>query len=710
MEGTPFGRYRFVELVGRGGMGEVWKAFDTRTRRIVAVKVLPSQLAADPKFAQRFRREADAAAGLNDPHVVPIHDFGEIDGRLYVDMRLIEGQDLDHLLTDGPLEPGRAVMIIEQVASALNAAHRVGLVHRDVKPSNILVAEDDFAYLIDFGIARGAGDTGLTGTGNVIGTWPYMAPERFTTGLIDSRADIYALACVLYECLTCSRPFPGDSIDQQIAGHLTTPPPRPSINRPEVPAQLDDVIAAGMAKDPGERYGTTVELARAARSAITAPVTQPLEQLTTPTRQPDPATTPVWAAPKAHQTENLRDATAAIPPPIAPGAPTTAARAQQNAPVADWAPTQMRPPEHVSEPLAAMAPTQASPPEAAPTRSALPDARASVAPPPAREATTPPPAEPWWLRKAIVIPISIIAILAATVVMVSVLTGNDNKPGQQSGAVTTNLDGTYAVDFEAATQPNGQPFSNWPGGRETWVIKSACPSSGCVATATRVSGSQSASPTMVLDKNGQTWTAVTAAQGTCANAATEYWESMTLQSQASGSLTGRFVSRSTTLCARNQQVSFVRTGDAQAGVGTADPSSQPALVASPANGLHGSYQVTNTYAVRTAQGNSETRGYDIATYCLRDGQRCLSYWQDVDPNAPGMAFLFAQSKWVLTNTSYDGKCQNGGNAQKELTLEYPLPQPAQDPIALLTGRGHYTITGTCPYSSDLDSRAERTGD
>ena len=129
-------------------------------------------------FVKRFRREAEAAARLDNPHMVPIHDYGEIDGRLYVDMRLIEGRDLQSVLADGPLPPGRAVRIIEQVASALHAAHEIGLVHRDVKPSNILVDKDDFAYLIDFGIARGAEETGITSTGAVIGTWHYMAPER----------------------------------------------------------------------------------------------------------------------------------------------------------------------------------------------------------------------------------------------------------------------------------------------------------------------------------------------------------------------------------------------------------------------------------------------------------------------------------------------------------------------------------------------------
>src|SRR6201993_1278060 len=226
MEGTPFGRYRLIELLGRGGMGEVWRARDTVTNnRIVAIKLLPPHLAEDSTFVERFRREADAAAQLNNPHIIPIHTYGEIDGRLYVDMRLIEGRDLQTVLGDGPLPPARAVAIIEQVASALHAAHKVGLVHRDVKPSNILIDEDDFAYLIDFGIARGAEETRMTGTGSVIGSWHYMSPERLRAGEVDARSDIYALACVLYECLTGSTPFPGDNFEQQITA-FDAPPRR----------------------------------------------------------------------------------------------------------------------------------------------------------------------------------------------------------------------------------------------------------------------------------------------------------------------------------------------------------------------------------------------------------------------------------------------------------------------------------------------------
>ena len=179
-------------------------------------------------------------------------------------MRLVEGRDLLSHLADGPLAPARAVAIVEQIA----AAHRAGLVHRDIKPSNILVAHHVFGYLIDFGIAFAAEHTALTGSGNVIGTWPYMAPERFGSGQVNARSDIYALACVLHECLTGNRPFPGDSIEQQVAVQLNTPPPQLSVVNSTVPTAFDDVIATGMAKQPDQRYGTTLELARAARSAL----------------------------------------------------------------------------------------------------------------------------------------------------------------------------------------------------------------------------------------------------------------------------------------------------------------------------------------------------------------------------------------------------------------------------------------------------------
>ncbi len=252
-------------------MGEVYEAEDTRKRRVVALKLISEQFSGNPVFTMRMQREADAAGRLTEPHVVPIHDYGEIDGQFYVDMRLIDGISLREMLTRyGVLPPARAVAILRQIAAALDAAHATGVTHRDVKPANILVTADDFAYLVDFGIARAATDPGLTQTGMAMGTYLYMAPERFTGDEVTPLADVYALACVMGECLTGSPPFAANSIDRLIGAHLMEPPPRPSQLRPgSVPAALDEVIAKGMAKNPAERYASAGELARAAHDALT---------------------------------------------------------------------------------------------------------------------------------------------------------------------------------------------------------------------------------------------------------------------------------------------------------------------------------------------------------------------------------------------------------------------------------------------------------
>ena len=270
-EGTQFGPYRLLRLIGKGGMGEVYEAEDTVKDRVVALKLLPEGVSHDPVFRKRLQREAHSAGRLQEPHVVPIHDYGEIDGVLYVDMRMINGSDLRKILKNfGPMTPARAVAIVRQIASALDAAHEGGVMHRDVKPENILINRDDFAYLVDFGIANAASDEKLTELGTAVGTYAYMAPERFTSGVVTYRADIYALACVLHECLTGSQPYGGDSVSVVITAHLMQPIPRPSAERPGVPAAFDQVIARGMAKKPDERFASAGDLAMAATAALTA--------------------------------------------------------------------------------------------------------------------------------------------------------------------------------------------------------------------------------------------------------------------------------------------------------------------------------------------------------------------------------------------------------------------------------------------------------
>ncbi|WP_280295218.1 serine/threonine-protein kinase [Nocardia abscessus] len=272
--GSRFGPYRLDRLIGRGGMGEVFEAYDTVKDRTIALKVLPERLHDDPVFRERFRRESHVAARLQEPHIIPIHDYGEIDGRLFIDMRLVGGDSLRALLTErAPLEPERAIAIVRQVAAALDAAHADGLVHRDIKPDNILLTPDGFAYLVDFGIAQSASAESLTSTGSAIGSFHYMAPERFHSRAVTPAADIYALTCVLYECLTGSRPYPKDTEAQIVSAHLFEPPPRPHSSRPGLPARLDAVVARGMAKDPQARYGTAGELGAAAQAAMTEATT-----------------------------------------------------------------------------------------------------------------------------------------------------------------------------------------------------------------------------------------------------------------------------------------------------------------------------------------------------------------------------------------------------------------------------------------------------
>jgi serine/threonine kinase PknH len=246
------GDYRIEGIVGVGRMGVVYLAIDRITGRAVALKVLREDVGIDPVYRERFRREGTLLAQLNHPHVVPIYGMGEIDGDLYIATRLVSAT-LRNAIVAGPIAVENAMTILSKVASALDAAHAAGIVHRDVKPANVLLDPGLQVYLGDFGLARDPEGQALTAPGQVLGTIDYMAPELIDGDGVGPATDIYGLACLAVETLTGAVPFARDTDAAIMYAHIVDPPPSVHERRPSLPAALDDVIAAGMAKDPEER-------------------------------------------------------------------------------------------------------------------------------------------------------------------------------------------------------------------------------------------------------------------------------------------------------------------------------------------------------------------------------------------------------------------------------------------------------------------------
>ena len=278
--GQEFAGYRIRSVIGRGGMSVVYQADNLRLGSIVALKVLSAELSTNDLFRTRFLEESRIAASLNHPNVIPIYDMGPHEDLLYIVMRYVSGTDMRALLKkrDGPLAPADAVFLVSQAARALDAAHRKGLVHRDVKPGNFLVErggddDPDHVYLSDFGITKYAlSRSGLTPTGEFLGTIDYVAPEQIQAVEVDGRADQYSLGCVLYECLTGRLPFQKDRDAAIIWAHVEEMPPMPSEVRPELPASIDAVMARVMAKKASDRYATCREFMEAANVALGSPV------------------------------------------------------------------------------------------------------------------------------------------------------------------------------------------------------------------------------------------------------------------------------------------------------------------------------------------------------------------------------------------------------------------------------------------------------
>ncbi|HEV2787402.1 MAG TPA: serine/threonine-protein kinase, partial [Solirubrobacteraceae bacterium] len=274
-EGDALGVYTLDEIVGRGVTGVMFRARDTRLGRMVALRIVDPELADDPVVRTRLNRESTVLAQLDHPNVVPLYEASEVDGRLCLSSRWVDGRSLAHLIrSDGPLDVRRAVRIVGQIADALQAAHDLDVIHRDVKPSNVLVTRADHAYLTDFCLARRSTDTaGLTAPNELLAAVDYVAPEVISGGTVDHRVDIYGLGLVLYEALAGEVPFPRKVDAAKVYAHLSVAPPSLQERRRDVPIALDAVVQRALAKEPGDRQESAAAFAREAFAAVdlTAP-------------------------------------------------------------------------------------------------------------------------------------------------------------------------------------------------------------------------------------------------------------------------------------------------------------------------------------------------------------------------------------------------------------------------------------------------------
>jgi serine/threonine protein kinase len=306
--------YRVDSVLGEGGMGVVYSANQLSLNRVVALKVLTGDLANDPGFRTRFKREGELQAGLEDDHIVTVYEAGETEDGLFIAMRLIAGPTLKDLIRDNQLEPRRSLRLLAQVAQALDHAHDAGLIHRDIKPQNILIGKGDHAYLADFGLTKAPDDTGrLTGTGQFIGTIDYVSPEQVQGEAATAASDCYSLTAVLYECLTGVAPFARPNEAATMYAHLTEPPPKISDQRPDLPPALDEVIAQGMAKDPEQRPTTARALTTAATRALASTPVVPVGGQQTRLSRP-PGSAPAGQRTRAPADATASHAVAAAPP------------------------------------------------------------------------------------------------------------------------------------------------------------------------------------------------------------------------------------------------------------------------------------------------------------------------------------------------------------------------------------------------------------
>jgi YVTN family beta-propeller protein len=467
---------RLEQEIGRGGMGVVYRAIEESLERTVALKLIAPELTTNPDFRERFKRESRLAASIEHPNVIPVYAAGETEELLYLVMRYIPGTDLRALIEqEGALEPSRAARMVAQVASALAAAHRRGLIHRDVKPANVLIEKQgasEHAYLTDFGIARDVGGTALTRTGMLVGTLDYIAPERLEDRAGNGRSDVYALGCVLFEALTGRVPFPRDSDVAKMYAHMNEPVPSVGEVRPEVPPALSETVSRAMAKRPDDRFASADDFADTLRSEATTlsgvrPVIPRDATALSPTQAAPPQTPPPQTGPPQ------------APPPQAP-------------------PPQTPPPAAAPPPR----PPPPPPPRAAPAR---PTATQPASPP-----STPTERPPTRRRRGGVIAAVGGAVVVAGVIAVVVLAGGGSD-SEKTKKSSTQQPEPQSISNSKALSPidvgsgvdgiEAGAGSVWATNRDRGTLMRIAPSSRRVTGTTKVG----ANPDSVAVNGGSVW-------------------------------------------------------------------------------------------------------------------------------------------------------------------------------------------------------------
>ena len=644
--GQVFAGYTILRVLGAGAMGTVYLAKHPRLPREDALKVLPAELTANPEYRARFVREAELAASLSHPNIVGIYDRGEQDGQFWISMAYVAGTDARLLCQrfPGGLPVGEALPIVSAVGSALDYAHHRGLLHRDVKPANILLTEPDDqprrVFLADFGIARLVDDpTGLTATNMAVGTVAYAAPEQLRGESLNGRADQYALACTVFHLLAGVPPYDSSNPAVVITCHVSAAPPSIGACRPEL-AGLDPVFAVAMAKSPADRFGSCQqfvdELSRHLGTAVSPTQDTQFAPSTQDTQPSLGGSTPVWPAYASH----------------APVWPTDA-------------------------PLA--------PP---------------VERPPGRR------------RGVIAAAVAGALLVLAGVVFVGIrLTQHPDHPATAAPSTpaaapnTGPFTGIYKVDFSPPMSLDGVPAAGAATSTGTYALRSACKPTGCVATGSRLSGELTFAADVVFDEVGGSWVGVALGTGPCRDAQAETWEVFKLHPRPDGTLAGEYTATAANACGGKYTVTFTRTGNLDANNSLPDPATLPPRVVSPAEALRGRYHEKRTFKNGSPQQESD---FSVSTDCLRTGDRCMSFFHA--PMGTVEALVFDGGNWVL-DTELESKCPGSAEPMRVTkTGQYPLPQPLQNPITLLTGNGHQQQTEPCAVSVDFDETFTRTGD